>query len=187
MRTCFSTCRSTRPDTFASFSRSPSADGAQRIEVVAEDFERDLGAHARQHVVEPVRDRLADIERDRQHGKALAEVGDDRALLRARGFEVDVDLGGMHAFGVLIELGTAGAPADRFHLRHVENEPLGDQADPVGFGERDAGIEQRVDGEGALVEGRQEGARQQECGNRRDDDCKPTAVISSGAWCERRL
>ena len=47
--------------------RKPSAGAAQRIEIVAEDLQRDLGAHARQHVVEPMRDRLADIDRHRQH------------------------------------------------------------------------------------------------------------------------
>ena len=42
---------------------------AQRIEVFAEELDDDLRAHAGQHVIEPVRDRLPDIERDRQHGQ----------------------------------------------------------------------------------------------------------------------
>ena len=50
---------------------------AQRIEIVAEDLERDLRPHARKHVVEPVRDRLADVDGGRQHGEARADVGDD--------------------------------------------------------------------------------------------------------------
>ena len=49
----------------------------------------------------------------------------------------------MDALGMLVELGAAGAPADRLHLRHVEHEPLGDQPDAVGFGKRDARVEQR--------------------------------------------
>ena len=42
---------------------------AHRVEIVAEDLQRDLGADAGQHVVEPVRDRLADIDRQRQHAE----------------------------------------------------------------------------------------------------------------------
>ena len=40
--------------------------GAQRVEIVAEDLQRDLGAHAGQHVIEPMRDRLADVDRHRE-------------------------------------------------------------------------------------------------------------------------
>jgi hypothetical protein len=35
---------------------------AQRVQVLAEDLDRDLRAHAREHVVDAVRDRLADLE-----------------------------------------------------------------------------------------------------------------------------
>ncbi len=65
----------------------------------------------------------------------------------------------MDALGVLVELGTAGAPAHGPDLRHVHDQPLGDEAHACGFGERDPGIEDEVDGEGAFVEGRQERAR----------------------------
>ena len=89
-----------------------------------------------------------------------ADVGDDLVLGAAAGLQIDVDLGGMHAFGMLVEFGAAGAAADELHLRHLQDQLLGDQADAVALGQRDAGIEQHVDGERALVEGRQEGARQ---------------------------
>ena len=69
------------------------------------------------------------------------------SLRRAARLQVDFDLGGVHAFGVLVELGAAGAPADGLHLRHLEDQALGDQADAVGLGERDARIEQHVDRE----------------------------------------
>ena len=81
--------------------------------------------------------------------------------------EIDFEIGRMDAFGMLVEFGAAGAPADRFHLGHIEEQPLGDQADAVRFGKRNAGIEQHVDGEGAFVEGRQERARQAERRRRR--------------------
>jgi hypothetical protein len=35
------------------------------------------------------------------------------------------------AFGVLVELGAAGAPPDRVHLRHLHDEALGDEAETM--------------------------------------------------------
>ena len=86
---------------------------AQRVEVVAVDLERDLGAHAGEHVVEPVADRLADVDAAGQHTEARADIGQIACLPRSDACESDVDLGGMHALGMLIELGAAGAAADR--------------------------------------------------------------------------
>ena len=54
--------------------------GAQGIEVIAENLDRDLGAHARQQVVEPMGDRLADVDRERQHRQPRANIGDDLRL-----------------------------------------------------------------------------------------------------------
>ena len=48
----------------------------------------------------------------RQHGEARADVGDDLLAAAARPLQVDVDLGRVHAFGMLVELGAAGAAAD---------------------------------------------------------------------------
>ncbi len=56
----------------ASFSRSSSALLRMRVEIVAEHLQRDLGADAGQHVIEPMRDRLADIDRQRQHRQAVS-------------------------------------------------------------------------------------------------------------------
>ena len=93
---------------------------------------RDLRPHARQHVVEPVRDRLPDVERHRQHGKPRAHIGDDRVLAARRRSSRSTSISrGVHALGMLIELGAAGAPADGLDLGHLEDELLGDQADAV--------------------------------------------------------
>src|SRR5207302_998455 len=83
-------------------------------------------------------------DRDRQDGEAPAEVGYDLSFAARGGFEVYVELRVMDPLRVLIELGTPGAAADRLHFRHFENEPFGYQPNPLGFGERNAGIEQRV-------------------------------------------
>ena len=56
----------------------------QCIEVLAEELDGDLGPHAREHMVEPVRDGLADVERNGQHRKACSQIGEDRVLARAR-------------------------------------------------------------------------------------------------------
>ena len=142
---------------------------AQRIEVVAEDLERDLRTHARQHMVEPVRDRLAHVDVGRQDGKPRPDIADDLLAAPLRGFQIDVDLSRVHALGMLVELGAARATAYSLHLGHLQDEPLGDKADLVGFGQRDARPEQHRDSERALVEGRQEGTRQVGRGRRRGD------------------
>ena len=89
----------------------------QRIEILAEELNDDLRPHAGEHVVEPMGDRLADIERHRQHCKARAQIGHDSVLAAPAFLQVDLDLRGMHAFGMLVELGAAGAPSDGFDLR----------------------------------------------------------------------
>jgi hypothetical protein len=65
----------------------------------------------------------------------------------------------MHALGVLVELGATGAPSGLDHLRHLSDQLLGQGADPIGFGQRAAGVEQDIDRQGALVEGGQKGPR----------------------------
>src|SRR5437870_4189407 len=66
----------------------------------------------------------------------------------------------MDALGVLVEFGAAGTPADRFDLGHLRGKTLGDRAEPTGFGKRDARVELKLNGCRALVERRQETARQ---------------------------
>ena len=54
--------------------------------------------------------------------------------------QVDVDLGGVDALGMLVEFGPAGAAPDRCHLRHLADQALGDQPEAVALGQRDAGV-----------------------------------------------
>ena len=49
----------------------------------------------------------------------MRAVGDNRVLAAAALLQVDFDVGGVHAFGMLIELGTTGAAADGLDLRHL--------------------------------------------------------------------
>ncbi len=139
-------------------------EAAQGVVVVAVDLERDLRAHARQHVIEAMRDRLPDGDACRQHGQARADVGQHLFAAARRLAQVDIELAVVDALGVLVELGAAGAAADRAHLRHVGDNLLGEAADAIGFGQADAGLQHDADQHRALVERRQEGARQRQAG-----------------------
>ena len=86
---------------------------AQRVVVVAVDLERDLRAHTRQHVIEPVGDGLADGDARREHGQPLADVGEHLFAAALRCSQVDIELAVVDAFGMLVELGAPGAAADR--------------------------------------------------------------------------
>ena len=112
-------------------------------------------------MIEAVRDRLADGDRNRQHGELGADVRVDLLLGAFGAGQVDVDLGIVDAFRVLVELGAAGAPAEALHLRNGHDQPLGNRAQTVELGERDAGVVLKVDENGAFVERRQERAREQ--------------------------
>ena len=138
------------------------ADARERVEIVAKDFQGDLGADAREHVVEAMRDRLADVDRHRQNAELFADLGEDHVLASPRRVEIDFDLRGMDALGMFVEFGAAGAASDRFDLGNLQQQLLGDQADAVGFRQRYARREGGVDRQRAFVERRQEGARQVE-------------------------
>ena len=93
---------------------------------------------------------------------------------------------------MLIQFGAPGPPPDGLDFGHLHQDPLGNQADPIGFGERDARIEQHVDGERALVEGRQEGARKQRRGDPRHRHGEQRhgdqrALMAKGAFEQRRV
>ena len=78
--------------------------------------------------------------------------------------QVDVQLAVVDAFGVLVELGTTSATADRPHLGDVGDNLLGEAADTIGFGQADAGLQHDADQHRALVERRQEGTREGKTG-----------------------
>ena len=118
-------------------------------------------------MIEPVRDRLANIRCGRQDRQAATDIVDDLVLRAFGGLEIDFDLGGVDAFCVLVEFGTSGAACHQLGLGHLHDQLLGNEADAVAFRQRDAGLEQRVDGEGAFVERRQEGARKRNGGGQR--------------------
>ena len=78
-------------------------------------------------------DGLADGHLRRQRREPVADVGHDGLAVARTGFEVHVDLGRVHAFGVFVQLGPAGAPAHLGHLGHLADERLGHGTHAVGF------------------------------------------------------
>ena len=65
------------PVPLADFAAQLLGQSPQRIRVVAEDLERDLRPHAREQMIQAVRDRLTDGGLRRQQGQAFADVGHD--------------------------------------------------------------------------------------------------------------
>ncbi len=106
-------------------------------------------------------DRLTDGDRYGQHGELGADVGEHLLLAALGARQIDVDLGVVDAFGMLVELGAAGAPPQAPGLGNLHDEPLGKRAQAIGFGKGDAGVVLQVDEDGALVERGQKGSRQQ--------------------------
>ena len=99
-----------------------------------------------------------------------ADVGEHLFAAARRLLQVDVELAVVNAFGMLVELGAPGAPADGAHLGHLGDDLLGDAADAIGFGEADAWLQHDADQHRALVERWQERARQQHAGEDRRAD-----------------
>ena len=146
----------------------PFGDGPQGIQIRPVNFERQLRPHARQHVIQPVRYRLADVHRNRQQGQTRADIGHDLGLGAGGWVQIHLDFRRMHAFGMLIQFGAARATANRAHLWHLKDQLFGNQPDPVGFRQGYAGVEQHGYRKGAFVERRQERAGQHGGGNSRD-------------------
>ena len=108
--------------------------GPQDVEIVAVELDADLGLHAGEHLRDDVLQRLfGGDDRAGNLGQFLAHVGQDFLAAAARvRVEADDDFRHVHALGVLVEFGPAGAAAEGNHAANVL-QPLFDHAgDPVG-------------------------------------------------------
>ena len=101
--------------------------------------------------------------------------------------QVDIDFAEMNAFRMLVEFGAAGPAADRYDFGHFREQSLGDEAEPVRLGQRDARIELHGQNESALVEGRKKAARQKVTENRGDQDGDRNQSDHQSAAIERPL
>jgi hypothetical protein len=126
--TCFSISRSAMPGIRGQLAAQRVGLPAQRVEVVAENLDGDLRTHAGEHVVDAVRDRLADGNGRRQVDQAGADVRRDLAH-RAGHFrcrlQADIQFADMDAFGMLVEFRPAAASPDVHHLGHRLDQHLG--------------------------------------------------------------
>ena len=156
---------------------------AEFAQVAAEHLDRDLSADARHDVIQPVRDRLADVGLDAGDGRDLvANVGQHllarsserfvapqvRDRNQAQGgraptsfvtlmlLHAHVDLGRVHSFGVFVEFRAARAARDRQHFGNLQQQHLGAFGQPLAFVEARPRLRLKADREGALVERRQE-------------------------------
>ena len=109
----------------------------QGVGVVPVDLHSDLRPHPGQQVIQPVRNRLADGHLGRQRRELSADLG--HHLLAVHGLaiaaHVHIDLGRVHALGMFVHLGAAGAASDLGHPRYVDDELLGQGAHAVGLGQ----------------------------------------------------
>jgi hypothetical protein len=86
--------------------------GAQCAEMFAKDFHGDVRACAGKHVVDAVRDRLADGDVEAgDHREILAQCGKELRFGAVLHGERNFEFRGLHTLGVLIEFGAAGAAA----------------------------------------------------------------------------
>ena len=136
---------------------------AQLIEVVAENLHRHVGPCAGQHVVNAVRNRLAD---DDVHAGKEGEITPQRLkqfllgpLLHLQGH---VNLRRLDALGVFVQLGAALASRHAGYLRMREQRAFNEVAILVGLSQRRAGQRDRAQGQRAFVELGQEGPPHEE-------------------------
>ena len=148
----------------------------------------DLRPHAREHVVEAVRDRLADVDGDRQHGEPGAKIGDDLGLgprmLASRSTSISEECtpSACSSSSARPVRRPTALTSGTSRMRRSAIRPT-----RCDFGKRDARIEQHVDRERALVERRQEGARQKERGGRGGDHRDQHANHQGSRMAERPL
>ncbi len=133
-------------------------------------------------MVKTVRDRLTDIGGDWEDRKPRTNIGNDLVLGPTVCSQRHFDFGRVDAFRMFIELGTAGATTDLLDLGNLHDQPFGDQTDPVALGKRDTGIEEHVDRQRSLVEGRQEGPWQLRCKQSAATTPASTVVIRIFGW-----
>jgi hypothetical protein len=132
----------------------------QGVQVVTKELDGDLRAHAREHVVDAVRDGLADGNGGGQVRQAAADVGlhlGHAALELGCRQQAHVQLTHVHAFGVFVQLGAAAAPAHMRDLGHLAHQHLGLARQRARLGQRDAGVQPHADEQRAFVERRQKG------------------------------
>ena len=139
-------------------------------QIGAENLDRDIGATARQHVVDAVGDRLADDDLRAGHaGQVGAQCGEEILLAALAHLQGDLHFGAETSMA-------CGSPSARPVRRAVattsgmrQQDLLDHLPEPVGFFQRGARQRGGADRQRALVEVRQEGAAGERQGNQGDE------------------
>ena len=138
------------------------AEAAQHREIVAEYLDGHIGPRARQHVVDAMRDRLADGDVGAGHERQPLSNLVEHDLARPPALaQPHVYLGRLHPLHVLVELGPPRPPAGGRHLGHLQEKPLDGAAERARLGQARPRQGHRADDQRALVERGQERAPQE--------------------------
>ena len=117
---------------------------SELVEVRSEDLDRDRRSRPRQHVVDPMTDRLADGDvHSGDDGHAVPEFGHDLFHVADREIQPHVDFSGVHALSRLVQLGTARPPGCGYHRRVCQEHLLHAPAQLVGFHQTGTGHRNR--------------------------------------------
>ena len=162
--TCCSTIRSVTPGTSSDRRLDLLGRAAEHGQIVAVELDADLGLDAREHVRNQMLQRLLGGDDDAGHLGQLVRGGrqaSPRGVRSEFGIEADDDLRNVDAFGMLVELGPAGAAAEAGDARApcaIRSSTMA--AMSIRRFQRRARRQQHVDLHAAFVERRQEIAAQ---------------------------
>ena len=125
-------------------------------------------------MIDAVRDRLPDRHVHAGQRREAAPQGGQQLVTRPFGLaQADVDLGGLDALHVLVELRAAGAPRRGDHFRLRQHDLLDASANLVRLGERGARQRVGLDGQRSFMELRQKSRahpRDRDCGTEEQHD-----------------
>ncbi len=148
------------------------ANPPQFVEIWPQNLDRDIGASAGQHVIDAVRDGLADDDAHAGQARELrAQRGQQRLLVAALHVQARLDFGRMDLLRMRIRRRATGAARGRDHLGMREQDVLDPLAHAVRLGKLGARQRRHVDRQAALVEVGQEGTAGAHEDGRRDRQC----------------
>ena len=128
-------------------------EGAKRLQVIAEDLHRHVRPRSREHVIDPVRDRLPDADvGSRNQGRPTADIRKDlgnRPLLQR---EAHIDFRRLDALQMLVQLRPARPSRRQLDFRNRQEASLQRRSVPVGFLQARTRHRNRADRQRTLVE-----------------------------------
>ena len=144
---------------------------ANLIEVLADDLDGERCPLPREHMVDAVRDGLAQGElHPWNRGESLSDIGEELCFAAGVFAESNFDLRRLDALNVLVSLGASCAPRRRHHGGVFQERSLGEGAKRVGLFKRGSRKRDRRDRQTAFVELRQKRAPREAEGDDAEGD-----------------